>query len=463
MSQDGSFEIVSPVDGRVLAVRMYASADIIERTLTASAAAAREWRTTCIADRAVVVRRFIAEIVRRREALAELVTWQMGRPLPLADETAAFAEGGTRLVDIAGERLATMPLSGADGCTRFVSREPYGVMLSICAWNYPVSLCVALVIPPLMAGNAVIFKHAPQTALIGDVLNEAAREAGFPQGVFRALDLSHDDAEQLVRDDRIGIVGFVGSERGGRDVYAASRTRFKPFILELGGKDPVYVREDCSIGQAAGEVASGAYANSGQSCCSVERIYVHRTIYREFVEAFIEASRSMRVDHPIERPAELGPLVSVAAANRVRALIEDALAAGASLAYRDGTAQTFPTRAYMRPVILENVHHDMEIMHEETFGPVAPIMAVDSDDHAVALMNDSRFGLTASIWTRDVAHALALGKRIATGSLVVNQCNYPDALLPWGGIKASGMGRSDGEFAYESVTTLKSHFARPLA
>ncbi len=457
------FKIISPVDGRIYAQRPYATDAEVEQALSAAENAAILWRSLSISERGALLRGFIEAFNGHRQVLAEQVSWQMGRPLAQADEMDAWTVGGKDLISIGEAALAWRDLDGGDGARRHVSREPYGVMLSICPWNYPVSICVALIIPPLMAGNVVLFKHAPQTALVIDALNAAARAAGLPAGVFTALDMTHEQSSRLIASERIDIVGFIGSERGGRQVHAAAGHAFKPFILELGGKDPVYVRQNVDIERAANEIALGAFGNSGQSCCSVERIYVDDAIHDRFVEAFVAAAAATRVGHPLEDNPDIGPVVSTVAAEAIRGQVQLALSSGATLLHDgDRSAGSFATSAYVGPIVLGNVDHSMSIMRDETFGPVAPIMRVSSDDEAIRLMNDSRYGLTAAIWSNDIDHALKLGQRLEAGSVVVNQCNYPDQLLPWGGIKASGLGRSDGLFAYDGVTQYKSYYARPL-
>jgi len=455
------FEIVSPVDGRVLARRPYSADTEVELVLSAARSAQVGWAARPLAERQRFVHAFITEIGKRKDEFAQQVAWSIGRPIAQADEAEAWTWAGARLVDLASAALADRSIEVGDGAKRLVERRPFGVMLAICPWNYPLATGMPLIVPPLVAGNTVILKHAPQCALTAQSLAEAARAADLPTGVFQVIDMTHGQAERVIGSDDIDIVGFIGSELGGRQVFGAAKGFFKPFLLELGGKDPVYVRGDVDVARVAVQVAAGAFANAGQVCCSVERIYVDRRIAAEFTEALAAEAAKIRMDHSVTGQADMGTLVSVAAAERVRAQVAAAVADGARVMHDgDRGLNHLPTRAYMGPVVLDRVTHEMDIMREETFGPVAPVMAVESDEAAIALMNDSRYGLTAAIWTQDLERGIALGHKVVTGNFAVNQCNYPDPWLPWGGVKASGMGSTDGDLAYEGVTRLRSVYAR---
>lgn len=459
----GYFDIISPVDGSLYARRPFATDEEVREAVDSARKAQPAWAALPVQDRMAKVLAFIAAIGRRKELFAEQVAWSIGRPLSQADESEVWTWGGARLVSLAEPALRDRPIEVGDGALRRVERRPFGVMLSICPWNYPLATGMPLIVPPLVAGNTVILKHAPQCTVTAADIAAAAAEAGLPKGLFQALDMTHAQAERLIGSDLIDIVGFIGSERGGRQVFRAAEGFFKPFLLELGGKDPVYVRSDVDIARAAAEIASGAFANAGQSCCSVERIYVDRRIAADFTAALVAEAAKIRLDHPVHGKADMGTQVSEAAAERVRAQVAAAVADGARLVHDgDRDINHFPSRAYLGPIVLDRVNHAMGVMREETFGPVAPVMAVDGDDEAIALMNDSRYGLTAAIWTQDIDRALSLGRLVEAGSFAVNQCNYPDAWLPWGGVKASGIGATDGDLAYEGVTRLRSVYARSL-
>jgi acyl-CoA reductase-like NAD-dependent aldehyde dehydrogenase len=317
----------------------------------------------------------------------------------------------------------------------------------------------SLIFGPLLAGNVVIFKHSPQTARITEVINRAAEIAGLPRGVVRALDLTNAQSARLLGSGEIALVSFVGSVRGGLEVRQAAASQFVHQILELGGKDAAYVRADAPLAATAGELVRASFTNSGQSCCSVERVYVDAAIHDAFVEHVAEHAKAWTVGHPILETAALGPVVNAAAARRIEAEIAAAVNAGAREVVTSAVGEQHGD-AYVAPRILTRVNHDMTIMRSETFGPVIPIMATSSDEEAIALMNHSDYGLTASIWTQDIDRALSLGRAINVGNFYVNQADYVDIHLPWGGVKASGLGRTDGFSWIESLTRTKGYYVR---
>jgi acyl-CoA reductase-like NAD-dependent aldehyde dehydrogenase len=269
--------------------------------------------------------------------------------------------------------------------------------------------------------------------------------------------MDHDQTARVIRDERIVFVAFTGSVEGGHAVQRAAAERFIATGLELGGKDPAYVRADADLASAVENLVDGSYFNSGQSCCGIERIYVHRDVYQPFVDGFVELARKYRLGNPLEKETTLGPMVRAQAAELVRAHIKDALGKGAKAlidprsfpAAKDGTP-------YLAPQVLVDVDHRMQVMTEETFGPVVGIMAVGSDEDAISLMNDSRYGLTASIWTKDADAALRIGDRVETGTWFMNRCDYLDPALAWTGIKDSGRGCTLSRLGIEAFTRPKS-------
>jgi len=336
--------------------------------------------------------------------------------------------------------------------------------LSICAWNYPVAMLATLIIHPLLAGNVVLLKHAPQTALIGDFVNQAAQEAGLPEAVVAALDMTHADCEALIASGRFPLVQFIGSTRGGRAVATAAGKAMARVGLELGGSDPAYIRSDVDVDAIVGDLVEGCFGNAGQSCCSVERLYVHSDIHDRFVEALREAAKVVSIGHPVESPGYIGPVVSRDAAARIRGTVSDAIARGAREILPVGASQLAEAAsAYVEPRILTHVDHDMPLMRHEIFGPVASIMKVESDERAIALMNDSDYGLTASIWSADIERAVALGRQVRSGTFYVNRCDHADLNLPWGGVKQSGIGRSYALEGFAELTAPRAwHVRQPL-
>jgi acyl-CoA reductase-like NAD-dependent aldehyde dehydrogenase len=298
---------------------------------------------------------------------------------------------------------------------------------------------------------------AQQTPRVAERYAEAFAAAGLPEGVFQYLHASHDEVARVIADPRVGYVAFTGSVGGGHAVQRAAAGRFIPTGLELGGKDPAYVRADAPLQATVENLVDGAYFNSGQSCCAVERIYVDRRRFADFVDAFVALVQQYRLGDPLDPRTTLGPMVRVQAADHVRAQIRDAVQKGArallSTDDREGSA-------YLPPQVLVDVDHRMAVMTEETFGPVVGIQPVDGDDEAVRLMNDSRYGLTASIWTGDAEAALAVGERVETGTWFMNRCDYLDPALAWTGVKDSGRGCTLSRLGIESFTRPKSFHLR---
>jgi len=312
-----------------------------------------------------------------------------------------------------------------------------------------------------MAGNAVILKHSAQTPLRAERFDQCMRAAGLPDGVFQYLHLSHADTERVIRDSRIDFVAFTGSVAGGHAVQRAASERFIGTGLELGGCDPVYVRHDANLAHAIENVVDGAYFNSGQSCCGLQRIYVHETVYDAFLEGFVDLTRKYELGDPLQKSTTLGPVVRNAAADTIRKQIAASVNAGATPVIDDSE---FPRSqnggAYLAPQVLIHVDHSMPVMKEEIFGPVAGVMKVRSDEEAVQLMNDSEFGLTAAIWTEDEGAAISIGDRVQTGTWFMNRCDYLDPALAWVGVKDSGRGCTLSVVGYEHLTRPKSFHLR---
>jgi acyl-CoA reductase-like NAD-dependent aldehyde dehydrogenase len=338
-----------------------------------------------------------------------------------------------------------------------------GVVLTIAPWNYPYLAAVNSVVPALLSGNAVILKHSSQTPLCGERMAEGLAQAGLPDGVFQVLHASHGDVEAIIGSGRVQFVSFTGSVEGGRRIQAAANGVFLGMNLELGGKDPAYVREDAKLADAIENLVDGAMFNSGQCCCGIERIYVHRSVYDEFVRGAEELTRTYRLGNPLDPATTLGPMVSTGAAAFVRAQVAEAIGQGA-VAHIDAAsfANDAPGTPYLAPQILTNVSHGMRVMMEETFGPVVGIMPVASDDEAVALMNDSPYGLTAGVWTSDEEAALALGGRLETGTVFMNRCDYLDPALAWTGVKNTGRGCSLSVLGFDALTRPKSYHLRAV-
>ena len=453
---------ISPVDGRVFVEREYAGPVEIEDAVERAVAAQRSWRHVPVSERAAICTRFVAAFEERRSAIAEEIAWQIGRPIGAAPgEVRGTVERARYMIDAAASALADVDCGEKPGFRRFIRREPHGVVLTIAAWNYPFLIAVNSVVPAIMAGNAVLLKHSAQTPLAAERFAECFAEAGLPAGVFQALHMTHADTEQLVGDRRIGFVAFTGSVEGGAAIQRAAANRFIPIGLELGGNDPAYVREDVDIAHAVENLVDGAFFNSGQSCCGIGRIYVHRSLYQPFLDAFATLTLQYRLGNPLDAETTLGPVVRASAADAIRETIERARTAGArALISEEQFPQSRPGTPYLAPQVLVDVGHEMQIMQEEIFGPVVCILPVDDDEEAVRLMNDSRFGLTASVWTRDEEAAVTIGDQINTGTWFLNRCDYLDPALAWVGVKDSGRGCTLSRVGYEHLTRPKSFHLR---
>ncbi|SDL95751.1 Acyl-CoA reductase [Modicisalibacter muralis] len=449
---------ISPVDGSVYVEREQADPALIESTLARAKEAQRAWREVPVAERARRCLAMVDAFVARRDALAEELTWQMGRPIAAAGgEIGGFEERARGMIALAEEALAPIRLAEKPGFTRYIRREPLGVAMIVAPWNFPFMTAVNAVVPAIMAGNAVILKHSAQVPLCAERMQQAFDDAGLPEGVFQHLHLSHDAAEALMRDPRIDYVSFTGSVAGGGAVERSVAGRFIATGLELGGKDPAYIRADVDLDDAVPGVMDGAFFNSGQSCCGIERIYVHETIFDAFVERAVAWVKQLKLGNPTDPQTTLGPMVRPQAADFVRTQIEEAVAAGAK-AWIDPTdyPQSRPGSAYLAPQVLTGVDHSMRVMRKESFGPVIGIMPVADDDEAVRLMNDSNFGLTAAVFTRDLAIGEAIARRLEAGTVFTNRCDYLDPELAWTGVKQSGRGCSLSRLGYETLTRPKS-------
>jgi len=455
---------ISPVDGSVYVERTAASAAQIEAALERARLAQREWRTTPLAARAAIMERFCSEFERRGAQIATELSWQMGRPIRFApSEVRGTLERARYMTGIAAAALADVDAGPKSGFRRFVRREPLGVVFTVAAWNYPYLIAVNSVVPALMSGNAVVLKHSAQTPLCAETFAACFSAAGLPTGLFQVLHLSHADTEAVIRDPRVDFVAFTGSVAGGQAVQRAAAERFIGVGLELGGCDPVYVRADADLPHAIENIVDGAYFNSGQSCCGLQRIYVHESVYEPFTRGCTELIRQYRLGDPLDPETTLGPLVRTAAADAVRAQVQAAVNAGARAAIGEREfPESRPGTPYLAPQLLLDAPADSSVMREEIFGPVAGLMRVRSDAEAVAHMNDSRFGLTAAVWTRDEGAALELGTQLETGTFFMNRCDYLDPALAWVGVKDSGRGCTLSVVGYEHLTRPKSFHLRVM-
>ncbi|MXN64701.1 aldehyde dehydrogenase family protein [Stappia sp. GBMRC 2046] len=454
-------KIISPVDGSVYAERPIASEAELDRAVASARSAQGDWAMKSVAERSRYVIAALEALMAMNDEIVPELAWQMGRPVRYGGEMGGVEERTRYMVQIAEAALAPNRYTDKPGFTRYVKREPVGVVLVIAPWNYPFMTAINTIMPALIAGNSVILKHAAQTLLVGERLAKAFEAAGIPKGVFQNVVLSHSQTEKLLGSGKIDHINFTGSVAGGRAIERAAAGTFASLGLELGGKDPAYVREDADLDYAIAGLVDGAFYNSGQCCCGIERIYVHESRFDDFVEGFAGMTRQYVLGNPLEEATTLGPMAQPRFADWVREQTAEALRKGAKpLIDTSKFEMDKPGTAYLAPQVLVDVDHQMSVMREESFGPVVGIMKVRSDEDAIPLMNDSPYGLTASVWTKDEEAAIAIGDRVETGTVFMNRCDYVDPALVWTGVKDTGKGAGLSTFGYDALTRPKSYHLR---
>jgi acyl-CoA reductase-like NAD-dependent aldehyde dehydrogenase len=463
MSSTTLQQTISPIDGSIITEVMLAPDRDIETTLETAVRAQRHWKQVPLGERVAVCERMVEWMVARADEIGAELTWQMGRPVSQTpmEIRRGFQERARYMADVAPDALADVDAGPRPGLRRFIRHEPLGVVLVLAPWNYPYLTSVNAIVPAIVAGNSVILKVSQQTPLVASRYAQAFADAGLPAGVFQQVHASHEAVLRMVGDARVAFVAFTGSVEGGHAVQQAAAARFIATNLELGGKDPAYVRPDARLAATIENLVDGAFFNAGQSCCAVERIYVHRDVFEPFVDGFVDLTKQYRLGNPFVLETTLGPMVRASAADGVRAQIREAVRHGArTLVDSRVFAADGEGTPYVAPQVLVGVTHQMRIMTEETFGPAVGIMPVADDEEAIALMNDSRYGLTASIWTSDVDAAIRIGDRVETGTWFQNRCDYLDPALAWTGVRESGRGCSLSRLGYQAVTRPKSFHLR---
>ncbi len=453
-----ALKTISPIDGSVYVERPFASSVDIQSTLEKATTAHKAWKKIPLAERKAICTKAIDAFVAKKDEIAEEITWQMGRPIrSAAGEVNGTEERARKMIDLADTGLATIKIADKPGFKRWIQREPVGVVLVIAPWNYPYLTAINAVLPAILAGNSVILKHSAQTPLCAERLVEAFKAGGLPDGVFEYLHLTHQDTETVIKDEHINYVAFTGSVPGGKMVENAVVGRFIGIGLELGGKDPAYVRADADMVSSVDTTMDGAFFNSGQSCCGIERIYVHEAVYDDYIKQAVEWVNKLKLGRSDDPETTLGPLVRASAADFVRAQTQEAIKQGAvPLITANESSLDQSGSPYLAPQILTEVNHSMRVMTEESFGPIVGIQKVSSDEEAIALMNDSEFGLTAAIFTSNIDEGIALGQQLDTGTFFINRCDYLDPDLAWTGVKNSGHGCTLSVLGFESLTRPKS-------
>ncbi|THH18080.1 hypothetical protein EW146_g2840 [Bondarzewia mesenterica] len=473
MSSPTSQTTIVPHNQQPLVTRHYPSKNELDSVIVRVSEAQKAWSHVPLKQRIAIATRFMDEFQKMSDEIPLELTMQMGRPVSQSPgEIRGFLERAKYMLSIAESSLSDVQLKDTDkpGFRRFIRRAPHGVVLVIAPWNFPYLTSVNSVLPAIIAGNAILLKPSPQTPLTAERFALALTRAGVPDDVIQVLHLSPELVSHAIQHPLVDFVSFTGSVVGGQAVEKAAvdAAGFKGVALELGGKDPAYVRADADLEYTVAELVDGAFFNSGQSCCSVERIYVHESVYDTFVPKFVEIVKKYKLGDPTNPETNLGPVVSLASAERIRKQVADAVKAGAKALIPEEVFSTpklsvnVAGTAYVVPQVLVDVNHSMEVMMEETFGPVVGIQKVSSDEEAIRLMNDSPYGLTASIWTNADQNPesqevfLKMIDEISTGTVFLNRCDFLDPALAWTGVKNSGRGVSLSKFGYDQLTHAKS-------
>ncbi|MBY5436813.1 aldehyde dehydrogenase family protein [Rhizobium leguminosarum] len=449
-------QCISPVDGSVYAERAALSLDAAKDVVARARKAQKAWAKRPLGERVQLVLKGAARLNEMSEVVVPELAWQMGRPVKYGGEYKGFNERSNYVASIAADALAPVVVEESERFERRIEREAHGVVFVVAPWNYPYMTAINTIAPALMAGNTVVLKHASQTLLVGERLVQAFIEAGVPEDVFQNVFLDHETTSALIAAGSFNFVNFTGSVEGGRSMERAAAGTFTGLGLELGGKDPGYVMEDADLEAAVDTLMDGATYNSGQCCCGIERIYVHESLYDAFVEKSVAWVSNYKLGNPLDPDTSLGPMAHKRFAKVVREQIADAVSKGAKTLVDPKLFPQDDGGAYLAPQILVDVDHSMAFMREETFGPAVGIMKVKSDEEALALMNDSQYGLTASLWTQDVERAGRLGREIETGTVFMNRADYLDPALCWTGVKETGRGGSLSIIGFHNLTRPKS-------
>jgi acyl-CoA reductase-like NAD-dependent aldehyde dehydrogenase len=457
-----AISLISPVDGSTYASRT----PLTQEQAVAAAARARNaqkaWAARPLNERIALVKAGVAELDKIKDTLVEELAWQMGRPTRYGGEFGGVHDRTNYMADIAEKTLAPEVIEDSAGFKRMLAREAVGVVFIVAPWNYPYLTTINTLAPALIAGNSVVLKHASQTLLVGERLAQAFHAAGVPEDVFQNVVLDHATTEHLIQNRAFNFVNFTGSVGGGVAMEKAAAGTFTGLGLELGGKDPGYVRADADLDAAVDSLMDGAMFNAGQCCCGIERIYVHESLYDAFVEKSVAWVKGLTLGNPFEAGSTIGPMANKRFAAVVRDQVAEAVAAGAKPLIDPALFPADDGGAYLAPQILVNVDHSMRVMKEESFGPVVGIMKVFGDDEAVSLMNDSPYGLTCSIWTKDAEAAAEIGAQVETGTVFMNRCDYLDPALCWTGCKDTGRGGSLSYLGFYSVTRPKSYHLKKV-
>ena len=455
---------VTPIDNSILVERKYATEAEIDKAIQNAYEARKKWKETSLSERKEIVRNFVKCFLVNNTEIVENLCKQIGRPISQCPgEMRGFEERANYMIENSDRALEDVVSRKDNEFDNYIKKEPLGTIFVIAPWNYPFNTSVNSIVPSLLSGNTVILKHSSQTPLCAEQLFDAATKASMPKHIFQFLHLDHSSTSKVISDYRINHVLFTGSVSGGKEIKKSIGTRFIGAGLELGGKDPAYVRSDCNLEHAIENLVDGSYFNSGQSCCGIERIYVDENVYDKFIDGFKSITEKYILGNPLEEDTNLGPVVRMNAAKYIRTQVSQALNNGAKNIIDSNKFKADDgINCYVGPSALIEVDHSMEFMKEETFGPTVGIMKVKNEKDAIKLMNDSAYGLTASVWTSDKEFAKDMGLKVDTGTFFMNRCDYLDPGLAWTGVKDTGIGVTLSVLGFDHLTRAKSYHIRTI-
>lgn len=451
--------ITNPANGSVIAELPEDAHESVVAKYRAARTAQPAWAATTLEHRLACIRRFREGIVRDLDKLAAILTSEVGKPIRQSrNELNGLLGRLDFFLNETAAALAPRQVFDDAGLREVIEHEPLGVIANISAWNYPYFVGSNVFVPALAAGNAVLYKPSEYATLTGLEIGRLLHASGVPQEAFQVLVGGGRVGIELLKEPVDGVF-FTGSYATGKRIAEAVAGRMIKLQLELGGKDPTYVCDDVDVAAAAASLADGAMYNTGQSCCSVERIYVHEKIHDAFVDAFVREAKSFKVGEPTAEDSYIGPLTRAQQVKVLQMQVADAVAKGAKL-LAGGKPLDRPGGHWFEPTVLVNVNHDMLVMREESFGPIIGIQKVADDDEAVRLMNDTDYGLTAGVYTKNEARAKTILAQVHAGSVYWNCCDRVSPRLPWSGVKHSGVGLTLSTYGIETFTRPKAWHLR---
>jgi acyl-CoA reductase-like NAD-dependent aldehyde dehydrogenase len=450
----------NPYTGEIAFEVPLAGESEVSRKLDDAKKAARAYRDSTVAERKALCERATVAMEKNVDQIASDISKMMGKPLSQAKgEVAGMAGRARHMISIAEDALKDVELPKKEGFERRIARVPLGVVLDLPAWNYPLLTAVNAVIPAVLAGNAVIVKHSPRSPLCGAHFADAFKEAGAPANLVQTIDCHHPTSEKIVADPRVDHVIFTGSIFGGHRIAQAAAHKFMHVGFELGGNDPAYVAADADLKNSAENIVDGAIYNAGQSCCAVERIYVHASVYDKFVAACEPLVRAYVMGDPEDSKTTLGPIAQPNHPSELDELVTDAKLKNARLIVGGKKAHVNGKGRFFEATLLADCTQEMALFQRESFGPIVAIAKVNSDEEALEKMNASELGLTASIWTTDRDRANRMARDLEFGTVYMNRCDALDPALPWTGVKDSGRGSSLSTLGFDALTRPKAiHF-----